>query len=57
MQMQIETRKAYPAEDRGAFVSGVLAGFLVLAAPVAADIVFAAESSPHQSPIAKAGPS
>jgi hypothetical protein len=65
MQMQIETRKADPAEDRGAFIGGVLACFLVLAALVAADIVFSDEPSPHQltqdegtkSPIAKGDPS
>jgi len=62
MQMQIETRKADPVEDRGAFIGSVLACFLVLAALVVADIVFAAERWPHQltqdeatkSPIAKA---
>ena len=65
MQMQIETRKADPVEDRGAFIGSVLACLLVLAALVAADIVFSAEPSPHQStqgeatksPIAKADPS
>ncbi|MEO8421913.1 MAG: hypothetical protein ABI457_12035 [Hyphomicrobium sp.] len=65
MQMQIETRKADPAEDRGAFIGGVLACLLVLAALVAADIVFSPEPSPHQltqgeatqSSIAKADPS
>ena len=65
MQMQIETRKADPTEDRGAFIGSVLACFLVLAALVAAAIVFSAEPSPHQltqgeatkSPITNADPS
>ena len=65
MQMQIETRRADPAEDRGAFIGSVLACFLVLAALVAADIVLSPEPSPHhltqgeatKSPIAKADPS
>ena len=37
--MQIETRKADPTDDRGAFIGGVFACFLVLAGLVAADIL------------------
>jgi hypothetical protein len=37
--MQIETRKADPTDDRGAFIGGVLACFLVLGGLVAADIL------------------
>ena len=63
--MQIETRKADPTDDRGAFIGGVLACFLVLAGLVAADmLVWGDAPPPHmtqdenkQGAISKADPS
>jgi len=63
--MQIETRKADPTDDRGAFIGGVFACFLVLAGLVAVDIlVWGDAPSRHltqdedrQGSISKADPS
>ena len=37
--MQIEPQKPDPTDDRGAFIGGVLACFLVLAGILAADLI------------------
>ena len=63
--MQIETRKTDPSDDRGAFIGGVLACFLVLAGLVAADILVWGDAPPphmtqdenKQGAISKADPS
>ena len=63
--MQIETRKADPTDDRGAFIGGVLACFLVLGGLVAADILLWGDAPPRhltqdenrQGSISKADPS
>ena len=39
MQMQIDTRKGDPAEDRGAFLGGVLWCVVLLAALLAAHVL------------------
>jgi hypothetical protein len=65
MQMQIETRKPDPVDDRSAFIGSVVACFVLLAVIIAADILFWPESSPHhltqgepaKSPIPTADPS
>jgi hypothetical protein len=47
MQMQIETRKPDPTDDRSAFIGSVLACFLVLAGLVVADRLVWPDASPH----------
>ena len=54
MQMEIDTRKPDPTDDRSAFIGSVLACVLVLAGLVVADKLLWSESSPHhltQEPI------
>jgi hypothetical protein len=48
MQMQIDTRKPDPTDDRSAFIGSVLVCFLVLAGLVLADKLLWPQSSPHQ---------
>jgi hypothetical protein len=65
MQLQIETRKPDPVDDRSAFIGSVVACFVLLTGLVAADILFWSETTPHhltqgertKSPISTADPS
>ena len=65
MQMQIETQKPDPVDDRSAFIGSVVACFLLLVGLIAADVLFWQGTSPHhltqgngaKSPISTADPS